>query len=73
MHYPVVPSFDYPLPVLLVDLDEMPGVRVVMNGADSALESFEIGARVRIEIRHADEPAVPGGLHLPFAIVEPVQ
>ncbi len=73
VHHPVVPSFDYPLPVLLVDLDEMPGVRVVMNGADSALESFEIGARVRIEIRHADEPAVDGGLHLPFAIVEPVQ
>ncbi len=70
VHYPVVPSFDYPLPVLLVDLDEMPGVRVVMNGADSSLESFEVGARVQIEIRDADAPPVPGGLRLPFAILE---
>ncbi len=65
VHYPVVPSFDYPLPVLLVDLDDMPGIRVVMNSADSAIESLVIGERVRIAIRRADD-----SMKLPFAIVE---
>lgn len=70
VHYPVVASFDYPLPVLLVDLDGMPGIRVVMNAADSALDALEIGARVRIEIRAAGTAADPEHIRLPFAIVE---
>ena len=71
VHYPAVPSFDYPLPVLLVDLDDMPGIRVVMNSADSPAELLRVGARVRLEVRDADESPVTGGLRLPFAIVEP--
>lgn len=70
VHYPVVPSFDYPLPVLLVDLDGMAGVRVVMNAADSPLDSLQVGARVHIEVRAANEPGAADGVRLPFAIVE---
>ena len=65
VHYPVVASFEYPLPVLLVSLDDMAGIRVVMNSADSLPESLKVGARVRIEVRESDT------IHLPFAIVEP--
>jgi uncharacterized protein len=61
-HFPVVPSFEYPLPILLVDLDE--GVRMIMNSADTPRESLVIGARVRIEIRATDAE-----MRLPFAIV----
>jgi len=69
-HYPQVPSFDYPLPILLVDLDpvDAPGgdkIRMVMNSADTDLESLVIGARVRIDIRSTDPE-----MKLPFAIVE---
>ena len=69
-HYPQVPSFDYPLPILLVDLDpvDAPGgnkIRMVMNSADTDLESLVIGARVRIDIRSTDPD-----MKLPFAIVE---
>lgn len=68
VHYPVVASFDYPLPVVLVDLDGLAGIRIIMNAADSALELLEIGAAVRIEVR--DDPTVPDSVSLPFAIVE---
>ena len=68
VHYPVVPSFDYPLPVALIDLDGMPGIRMIMNTAKSPPESLRIGARVRIEIRTTDEDAL--GTRLPFAILE---
>jgi uncharacterized OB-fold protein/acyl dehydratase len=71
VHYPVVASFDYPLPVVLVDLDGMPGIRIVMNTADSTLEQLEIGARVHIEVHDADDPTAADGVRLPFAIVEP--
>ncbi len=72
VHYPVVASFDYPLPIVLVDLDAMPGIRMVMNAVDSSLESLQVGARVRIEIREADDPSAKSGTRLPFAIVEPM-
>ena len=71
-HYPQVPSFDYPLPVLLVDLDPDPNgraddrpVRLVVNTVDNALDGIEVGARVRIEIRKCDDD-----LSLPFAVVD---
>jgi uncharacterized OB-fold protein/acyl dehydratase len=67
VHHPVVAGFDYPLPVVLVDLDGMPGVRVIMNSTDGPLESLEVGARVRVEVRDADDRT-----RLPFAIVEPI-
>jgi uncharacterized OB-fold protein len=63
-HYPQVPSFDYPLPIVLVDLDGLPGIRMIMNTADSPLEALQVGARVRIEVRPADET-----MQLPFAII----
>ena len=71
VHYPAIPSLDYPLPVVLVDLDGMPGIRVVMNAADSPLESLTVGAAVRIEVRNAGPDADPASIRLPFAIVEP--
>jgi len=56
--------------VVLVDLDDMPGIRVVMNSADSPIESLTVGARVRIEVRDAGPTASPDSIRLPFAIVE---
>ena len=69
-HFPQVPSFDYPLPIVLVDMDPVPGpggdkVRLVMNTADTAPEDLAVGARVRIEIRSVDADT-----KLPFAILE---
>ena len=67
VHHPQVPGFDYPLPVVLVDVDvtgeSVRPVRMVMNTADTDPEAVVIGAAVRIEVRTA------GGQHLPFAIV----
>jgi uncharacterized OB-fold protein len=59
-HYPVVPSFEYPLPILLVDLDE--GVRMVMNPIDAIPEDLQIGRKVTIEVHKCDPE-----LSLPFA------
>ena len=71
-HYPQVPSFDYPLPVLLVDLDPDPNgrpddraVRLVVNTVDNSMEGVAVGARVRIVIEKCDDD-----LSLPFAVVE---
>ena len=73
-HYPQVPSFDYPLPVLLIDLDPSvshrgeignDAVRMIMNSADTELELLTVGARVRIEIRATDPE-----MKLPFAILD---
>ena len=65
VHHPQVPSFDYPLGVLLVDVEvdgaERP-VRMVMNPADSDLE-LSIGTVVRVEVRPVDDD-----LALPFAV-----
>lgn len=59
VHHPQVPGFDYPLPVVLVDLAE--GVRMIMN-ADSA-DDLRVGERVNIELREFDP-----GTRLPIAI-----
>jgi uncharacterized OB-fold protein len=69
-HFPQVPSFDYPLPIVLVDMDPVAGpggdrVRLVMNTTDTDHEALAIGARVRIEIRSVDADT-----KLPFAIVD---
>jgi uncharacterized OB-fold protein len=61
VHYPQVPGFVYPLPVVLVDLPE--GVRMLMN-ADSA-DDLAVGQAVRIELREFDP-----GVRLPIAIRE---
>jgi uncharacterized protein len=70
VHYPQVPGLEYPLPVVLVDVDLPEGVRsvrpvrIVMNSADAPVKAVVIGARVRIEVRSS------GGQQLPFAIVD---
>jgi uncharacterized protein len=61
VHHPQVPGFDYPLPVLLVDLDE--GVRMVMN-ADAPADDVSIGQTVHIEVREFDPE-----LALPIAVI----
>lgn len=67
-HFPQVPSFEYPLPIVLVDIPTADGeatVRMVMNTADTERDAIQIGATVRIDIRQADENG-----KLPFAIVD---
>lgn len=44
MHQPQMPGFDYPLPVVLVELEE--GVRIVANMLDAAPEDVAIGRAV---------------------------
>ena len=67
VHHPQVPGFEYPLPVVLVDVDVagevVRPVRMVMNTADTEPDAVVVGAPVRIEVRAA------GGQHLAFAIV----
>lgn len=70
-HFPQVPSFEYPLPIVLVDIDpvDRPNggkVRMVMNSIDTDHSDLAVGARVRIEIRATDPE-----MKLPFAIVDP--
>jgi uncharacterized OB-fold protein/acyl dehydratase len=72
VHHPQVPGFDYPLAVLLIDVDVTPAadgserpvvrpVRMVMNSTDPDPTALGIDDPVRIEIREV------GGVHLPFA------
>jgi uncharacterized OB-fold protein len=63
VHQPQVPSFDYPLPIVLVDLDD--GARMVMNTVDTPTEALAIGARVTVEVRDAGPE-----MKLPFARVD---
>ena len=60
-HYPQVPSFDYPLPVGLIELEE--GTRLVANIVGIEPDAVEIGMAVEVEfVDHDDEltlPAVP--------------
>mgnify|MGYP002381941297 FL=1 len=66
VHYPQVPSFEYPLPVALVDLTGPgeDGIRMIMNTAGVAHDQIRIGQDVTIEIRQADET-----MKLPFAVI----
>jgi hypothetical protein len=45
-HYPQIPSFDYPLPVVLVELEE--GTRLVSNIVGVELDDIEIGMAVQV-------------------------
>lgn len=47
MHQPQIPGLKYPLPILLVELDE--GVRIVANVLDAEPEDIKIGARVKVD------------------------
>ena len=59
VHYPQIPSIEYPNQVLLVDLDE--GVRVVANSIDTTADQLQIGASVQLVVRKCDDE-----LSLPF-------
>ena len=66
VHYPQIPSIDYPNQVVLVDLDE--GVRIVANTvAGTSRDDLRIGARVELEIEPCDDE-----LSLPFFRIVPV-
>lgn len=58
LHYPRVPGYEYPLPVVLVDLDE--GTRLVANLAGCETSAIRIGMRVQARIENVD-----GALSLP--------
>lgn len=47
MHHPQLPCFKYPLPVVLVELEE--GVRIVANMIDTAVEDVCIGKAVTLD------------------------
>ena len=47
MHQPQLPGFEYPLPVVLVELEE--GVRIVANMVGAKPEDVEIGKAVTLE------------------------
>ncbi len=53
LHHPPVPGYEYPLPVVLVDLDE--GTRLVANIAGCAPGDIRIGMRVQARIEAMDE------------------
>jgi uncharacterized protein len=56
-HYPVVPSFDYPLPVLLVELP-VPGggtVRVVGNAIECEASAVSIGMAAELIVQWVDD------------------
>jgi len=59
VHYPQVPSFEYPNQVVLVELDE--GVRLVANSTGTTREELVIGSRVELDIQAVDDD-----LSLPF-------
>jgi uncharacterized protein len=64
VHYPQIPSIEYPNPVVLIDLDE--GIRVVGNTIDTAPDQMRIGDRVQLVVRECDPE-----LSLPFFKVVP--
>jgi uncharacterized OB-fold protein/acyl dehydratase len=60
VHYPQVPSFDYPNQVVLIELDE--GIRLVANAvAGTPREALVIGSPVELQIEAVDDD-----LSLPF-------
>jgi len=52
IHHPKMPGFDYPLAVILVELDE--GVRIVANLIDAAASEIAIGQPVICEFREVE-------------------
>lgn len=53
VHHPQTPMFEYPLPVVLVELEE--GVRVVSNVLDVGPDDLEVGLPVVAELVAVDE------------------
>lgn len=58
VHYPQIPSFDYPLPIGLVELEE--GTRLVANLVGVAPEDVQVGMPVEVEWEdHDDDLTLP--------------
>ena len=55
LHHPQHPAFDYPLLVVLVDLDE--GIRLVSNLTDCATDDVRIGMPVEVHFVPVGEDA----------------
>ena len=61
VHYPQVPSFDYPLPIALIELEE--GTRLVANLAGIAPEDVKVGMAVEVEWQDHDEDLTLPAFH----------
>ncbi len=59
LHHPPIPGYDFPCPVVLIDLQE--GTRLVANIAACKPEEIHIGMKVECRIEDAGE-----GMKLPF-------
>ena len=58
VHYPQVPSFEYPLPIGLIELEE--GTRVVANLGGIEPDAIAIGMAVQAEfVDYDDELSLP--------------
>jgi uncharacterized protein len=58
VHHPQVPGFDYPLPVVLVELEE--GTRIVSNLSGIGPDEIKIGLPVEVDFEHyADDLTLP--------------
>jgi uncharacterized OB-fold protein len=58
LHHPQHPAFEYPVMIVLVDLDE--GVRILSNLTDVQADDVRIGMPVEVHfVRTADGMAVP--------------
>jgi uncharacterized OB-fold protein/acyl dehydratase len=61
VHYPQVPSFDYPLPIALIALEE--GTRLVANLVGIAPEDVKVGMAVEVEWQDHDEELTLPAFH----------
>jgi uncharacterized OB-fold protein/acyl dehydratase len=59
LHHPIIPGYEFPLPVGLIDLEE--GTRVVANIKGCELEDIHIGMKVECVFENVDDE-----LKLPF-------
>jgi uncharacterized OB-fold protein len=57
-HHPQIPSFDYPLPVALIELEE--GTRLMSNLTGFDLDAIEVGQAVEVEfVEYDDDLTLP--------------
>jgi hypothetical protein len=59
LEYPPIPGYDFPLPVVLVDLEE--GTRMIANIIDCPIEDIRIGMQVECRFEMTE-----GDINLPF-------
>jgi hypothetical protein len=52
VHQPRVPSLKYPLPVLLVELEE--GVRIIANAKDLSADDLTIGMPMELDFQEIE-------------------